>query len=679
MNLPSVQYDVMQLEGGLDQVTPTLSLRSGLARRAANFECSINGGYTRIQGYERFDGRPNPSDATYTILTCDLVSPVAVGDTVTGDTSLATAKVFATGSGFIVVTKEVGFFSEDENIKIGSTVVGVITDVAGVAADGLQDVEYKWAAAEEYRQDIGAVPGYGPIRGVSYYKGTVYAWRGNEASTATVMYKSSASGWQAVPLFSQFDFDKGAVEFFPGDTINGQTSGATALIKAVIVTSGSWSAGTATGYALFTDQVGVPTDGENIRVGGVKVAEYLGGASAIAFAPNGRVETVIGNLGGGPGNLKMYGADGVNRAFEFDGDVLIPIRTGMAIDTPTHVSLFKQHLFLSFGYSLQFSAIANPYSFSPLLGAGELAMNADITNLLVLPGDQSSGALGVYTRNDTSVLYGTSAEDFRLSTFNSGTGAIAYTAQMMDSAYVLDDRGALSLSTAQNFGNFDTASLTLNIRPYIQFRRNLATASSVNREKGQYRIFFSDGAAVYITINNGRLLGSMPIQFNHPATCCVEGETPDGSDTAFFGSINGFVYRLDAGTSFDGEEIQANMSLVFNSVRSPRLRKRYRRASIEMTGDSYAQINFNYDLGYRSIEIEQPDDRLYDGDLRKSYWDSLQWDNFVFDSRELAPTEVEVVGTAENIAINLSSVSKLFKPFTVNSIILHFSIRRGLR
>ena len=33
--LPGVQYDLIQLGGGLDQVTPTLSLPSGVARRAA--------------------------------------------------------------------------------------------------------------------------------------------------------------------------------------------------------------------------------------------------------------------------------------------------------------------------------------------------------------------------------------------------------------------------------------------------------------------------------------------------------------------------------------------------------------------------------------------------------------------------------------------------------------------
>ena len=61
-----VRYDNVQLVGGLDQVTPNLSLIPGVVRRALNFECSINGGYTRIAGYERFDGRARPSDATYT-------------------------------------------------------------------------------------------------------------------------------------------------------------------------------------------------------------------------------------------------------------------------------------------------------------------------------------------------------------------------------------------------------------------------------------------------------------------------------------------------------------------------------------------------------------------------------------------------------------------------------------
>jgi hypothetical protein len=84
-------------------------------------------------------------------------------------------------------------------------------------------------------------------------------------------------------------------------------------------------------------------------------------------------------------------------------------------------------------------------------------------------------------------------------------------------------------------------------------------------------------------------------------------------------------------------------------------------------------------LGYRTAELEQPADQVYSNDLRASYWDSFTWDNFVFDGRDLSPTEVEVTGTAENIAIRISSVSNLFKPFTLNSAIVHYTMRRGIR
>jgi len=84
LTTPKVQYDLIRLGGGLDQVTPTLSLKPGIARRATNFECSITGGYSRIAGYERFDGHESPSDAIYSILVCTLSATVTVGVTVTG-------------------------------------------------------------------------------------------------------------------------------------------------------------------------------------------------------------------------------------------------------------------------------------------------------------------------------------------------------------------------------------------------------------------------------------------------------------------------------------------------------------------------------------------------------------------------------------------------------------------
>jgi hypothetical protein len=679
LNTPPVQYDLISLAGGLDQVTPTLSLPPGVARRATNFECSITGGYTRIAGYERYDGRPNPSAAVYNVLLCSLTGSVAVGNTVVGQASTATGKVIAITGSRLIVTRLTNEFLSGEQIAVGATVVGDITLVEGVAADGFDDATYKSLAADEYRTDIQAVPGEGSILGVAYYNGIVYAWRNAVGGATANLYKSSATGWQQVTLPKQVSFTAGTAAIAEGATITGAASGATATVARVVLESGTYSAGTAAGRLILTTVVGTFQNPEAIQVAAVTRATTSSLVTQITLNPNGHFETTIANFGGGTANFRLYGCDGVNNAFEFDGTTYVPIRTGMSVDTPKHIAFHKQHLFLSFGASLQFSGLGLPYQWTPLLGAGELAMNGIITNLIVLPGDQSSGALGVYTRNDTSVLYGTSSANFSLSTFNTGTGAIEHTAQNMDTAYVLDDRGVMSLGTSLNFGNFLPASLSMNIRPFIQQRRNLATASLVDREKGQYRIFFSDKTALYMTILNGKVLGSMPVQFEHAVTCAVEGEAPDGTATSFFGSTNGFVYRLDAGTSFDGLPISANFNLVYNSTGSPRILKRYRKASVELTGNSYAEISFGYDLAYKSQDLTQPAEATYENDLRATYWDSLIWDSFVWDGTDISPSEVEIEGTAENMGIRITSVSAILQPFTVNNIILHYSMRRGLR
>jgi hypothetical protein len=51
----------------------------------------------------------------------------------------------------------------------------------------------------------------------------------------------------------------------------------------------------------------------------------------------------------------------------------------------------------------------------------------------------------------------------------------------------------------------------------------------------------------------------------------------------------------------------------------------------------------------------------------------------VWDGTDISPSEVEIEGTAENMGIRITSVSAILQPFTVNNIILHYSMRRGLR
>jgi len=679
-SMAQVKYDIIRMAGGLDLVTPTLSLPPGTARDALNFEASITGGYTRIAGYERFDGRANPSDALYSILTVNLSAAVVVGDTIVGATSGTSAYVIVSSTGQLVVTKATSVFTVGETIRVGGVAKGTVTALGGSIATSNKDAAiYANLAADVYRADITAVPGSGPVRGVVYYKGVTYAWRNNAGGTAMAIYKSTSSGWTLVPLGFEMGFNTGSNEITEGMTLVGQASGASAVVKRVVYASGIWTSNTAAGYLVFSSVTGTFTAGENLRIGATTYAHAVAAQVAITLQPNGTVETMMGNFGGNTNQTRVYGCDTVNYGFEFDGTTYANIRTGMTADTPTKVAFHKQHLFFAFKESVQFSGLGLPYQWSPILGAGEIALTNAVTNFLVQPGNQSTGAMAIYTDSDTFILYGTSSATWNLVSYNVGTGAKPYTAQNMAQSYVFDDRGVINLQTTLNYGNFDSAAITLNIRPFVQQRRNLATGSSLNREKAQYRVFFSDSYALYLTISNNNLLGAMPVQFPNPVTVVCEGESPDGAETSFFGSTNGFVYRLDAGTSFDGAEIAANITLVFNAIRSPRILKRYRKGSLEISGTSYAEFTFSYDLAYSSTNIGQDTGTDYSSNLVASFWDAISWDNFVWDGRTLSPSEVEIMGTAENIAVRIASISDIYAPFTVNSTILHYSMRRGLR
>jgi len=680
MPAPQVNYDLVYLKGGLDLITPTLALPAGVARDAYNFEASITGGYTRIQGYERDDGRQSPSSATYSALTVTLTGTIAVGDSIVGGTSGESGTVIAVNGSDIYYTQATGAFLIGEDVEVATVSQGTVASITATGSlTASQEAQYLGLSADVYRASITAVPGSGPIRGVLELGGTVYAWRNNVGGTAMAIYGSSAAGWVNVPLGFEMSFNTGTAEIFDGDVITGATSGRTATVTRVVLETGSWGAGTAAGRLIFASATGNFTAGETLTVLAANKATVVAAQTVITLAPNGRVEIVLGNFGGANPQLKSYGCDNVNRGFEFDGTVYVPISTGMAVDTPNHVAFHKQHLFFSFGTSVQFSALGEPYQWSPLLGAGEIVQPEDVTAFVIQPGDQSTGAMAIYSDNFTYVLYGTDSSNWNLVPYNTGAGAKSYSGQNLGQTYTFDNRGVITLQATLSYGNFDTAAVTLNIRPFTQVRRNLLTASGLNREKAQYRIFFSDGYGLYVTIANGQMLGAMPVRFPNAVTCACESQDSFTNETMFFGSNNGFVYALDVGTSFDGESINAAMELNYNSENTPRLLKRYRRGSFEITGNGYCEFQFAYDLGYSSVYIGQSANVAYENNFAASYWDSVFWDLFVWDGKTLSPTDVEIKGTGQNILLRISSDSPYYQPFTINSVILHYTTRRGLR
>jgi len=665
-------------------------LQPGALRDVLNFECAQSGGYARIQGYERYDGHPAPSSASYQIIQLQSFTTVpTAGQTVTQNGSGATGTIIAvvvTPVPYLVVTQVTGFFDAANVLSVVPSPIGTAAPLT-VAVSAQTDAQYTAAAAQVYRAQIAAVPGSGPVLGVvgMIFNGVdcVFAFRANQAKTAVLLYQSTAAGWSLVPFFNLVLWTEGSAQPLDGDTLT--QGGVTATIKRVMWQSGAFAASpgnTAVGAFVVTN----PTGG-NFAAGAATTssggAVVLSGAQTpITLAPGGRFEFTKCNFAGQLVTKRIYGCDGVNQCFEFDGVTFAPITTGLSPDQPSHITFHKNYLLISQGSSLFYCGVGTPFKWDSTDGGGEIATGDVVTGMLTLPGSQTTATCGVYCTQNTSFLYGTDPTTFNFVTFNTGLGALPYSAQNLFDTFVFDVLGVVTLRTTLNWGNFLPTTLTKNLLPFIQQERSKLVASSIMRSKSQYRVFFSDGYGLWLTMVNQQYLGAAVVGFPNPVSCCDEGVTTDDNEVTYFGSSDGlgFVYQMDVGTSFDGQPISAYITPAWDAIKSPRVLKRYRAASIEIQGSSFANIQIGYQLGYGTALIGQPTPiEIASNFAAALHWDNFTWDSFTWDGTTLVPTDIDLTGTGENIQITIGSNDNYTDAYTLNSVIYHYSMRRGIR
>ena len=692
--------------GGLDLTTPTLRLQPGALRDCLNYEIALFGGYSRVEGYERVDGRASPSAATFTLIqyvggsfpgdfttdfTTDffssgITSPPIVGQVVTQSFTGATGTIVAVVSApvpYIAVTRVTGVFDDSHALTMpGPIPIGTATPLT-VSIDPKTAAIYTAAAADVYRALIHEVPGSGSVLGVvaMAFLGVdhLYAFRNNAGGTAAVLWQTSPAGWVVVPFYNLVAFTAGAGGAQPADGETITQGGVTATIKRAMWQSGAW-AGSAVGQFVVTNPTGGNFAAGAATASGGATFTLSGVQAPITLLPGGRFSFEKCNFSGQLVTRRIYGVDGVNPAFEYDGDTLAPILTGLVPEAPTHIRFHKNFLFLAQAASLIHSAPGLPFMWSSVDGAGEIATGDTVTGMITLPGSQTTATLGVFMRTNTAFLYGTDPSTFNFVVFNTGIGAVPHSIQNLFDTFFLDDLGVVTLKTSLNYGNFLPTTLTKNILPFIQRERGNLLASSLNREKSQYRLFFNDGYALYCTILNQQYLGSALILYTGVVNCVDTTNLVGDDEATYAGSTDGYVYQLDVGTSFDGAAIEAFFTTAWDPIKSPRILKRFRAASIEVQGSSYAEIQYGWQLGYSNDQIPQLPPVDFPLNMGKSaHWDQFTWDNFVWDGTGLSPTDVDETGTAENIRVTISSGTNYIAAYSVNSIIHHYSLRRGMR
>jgi len=678
MKLEPTQVDTeyIKLIGGLDQESPAITVPPGSLASCLNYEPGTDGGYRRIDGYERFSGQPAPSAATYYNCHVTLVGSVAVGNTITGVTSAATGVVCNIISATeFNITKVTGTFVV-ENFSISAVTVGTFTTspLLSGATTGDKHVIALAAAADIYRADISAPVGSGALRGLGSLNGVIYAFRDNVLGTAKTIYKSTASGWSAITLHSQISFNTGVGEIFEGNTITQVGTGATALVLRVVKQSGSWTSDAA-GRLIISTITGTFNATGALQVSSVTKATATSLVTAITIAPGGRYQIKKYNFSGNVDKLSLYGCDGVNLGFELRDDIYVPIVTGMATDVPEKVGMFKQQLFFSFKSSIQNSSPGAPYTWSVITGTAQIALGDTVTGFEVLTGK----ALAIFSRNSSSQLLGNNIDDFTLDSLSDEVGCLPYTTEKIGYVYCLDDRGIVQVNQTDSYGNFELGTVSRIVQPLINTIRSKVVASAVYRSRNQYRLYANDGSGVIMTIMSDGTQTFTNFTYPDNVFVTLSDEDANGKDVVYFGSDQGMVYQADKGSSFDGDDIESFARFPFHNLSSPTILKTFRKVTIEMNNISYSSLKFFPDFSYGDSSRPRHAEEDILSFSTGGYWDINSWENFYWDAAVVNSPSIRINGTGINIQLLVYSKNNYDLGHKIDGIIYHYTPRRFLR
>lgn len=607
--LSNPEAEVIPLMGGLDQETPDEQIKAGFARDALNFEVDAGGGYTRIGGTTRvITGQVPAWETPYLVARVASLrrrdTSAALPDNFNSRTSMSGSRVLRWGansaaaldtqstSGVLVA-----------GIKSGSTWIVIlrITQVnatlgtyppppglenQGTDSSGLNEVraifeatghavatpaQLAWlrkeVAADRNRQASSNWVGGASNRlhGSFYLAGNLWYVAVPAAAAANVLSPHPNNTAMARVLFSA---GTGTTPLAGASVTQGAVSG---TLHRAIARAGAWSANNASGELLLTGVTGGTFGAGAITIVGHGTATGSATAATLGVIPDPYQDVracyfnaVTGTLGG---RLAAYfsaagSAGSAPTIFEFDGTACVPI-TGSPLVVAGQGNLLAVHqnrLWIAQDDRLVCSSVDNAHRFVASEGAIDIRVSGTITNILSMPGAQDSAPLLITTTEGVFALYGTGAGpsplyDWVLSPLAPTTPVARASARLVGQEVFFwsPPNGVMSLTAARAYGNFEQGTVTRNMTPWVEPRRNKCIGAVAVLSRDQYRVFFSDGLALHCTVLGGQVAGAMPARYAGPfvAWAQVDGAPLNENE---FPTIGGAYRHIQTGIDSTGKE-----------------------------------------------------------------------------------------------------------------------------
>lgn len=624
----------------------------GSARILRNFEPSIEGGYTRIAGFEKYDSSFVPLYG----------EPKVHGSGQTGNT-LVVSNLFkqpADGSSFTIAGVTGTYTIVSGGVSYSATnkraTLTLATNLASSPAD---------------KAAITFINQSGLITGLAAWNGNAIAVRNNS------VYKSTGSNWTRINVPSY----------------------GTVLVNGAGQTGGS----------LVVDGLtGIPQAGDTFTVAGIDLiytvlttATVTSGGATLSISPNlasspadnAAVTWLTANRTATTKNRfakyrigtteKIAGVDGTNYPFIYDGTTYTQLNSAPAdVLGAEHIVFFKNQMFFAKGDKVTFTAPYTDNDFNVANGSGVISIGSTITGIVSFR-DQ----LIIFAEEKIDRLSGNTIADFVLQPITRNMGCVdTDTIQEVGGDLMfLGPDGLRLLSATDRIGDFNLAVVSKSIQKEVTdvISANSSFSSVVIKKKSQYRLlgYKSTISATSATgILGTQLAGTEGTYFGWGELRGIKAYVADSdynlkTETVLFCNEDGYVYKMESGNSFDGSVIQATFATPFVPAGDPRVRKAFYKLVLYVEPTGSVDVDVNLKLDFDEVGVIQPNTITLSNLTGVAYFygsSTATYGASAYGAKLKKVYQTQVVGAGFTASLQFDSIS-VDPPFTLDAATLEFS------
>ena len=629
------------------------TLAPGSARLLKNFEPSTDGGYRRIEGYDKYSssfvpayGEPKVQGSAQTgttLIIANIYTSPSAGDTFTITGVTGTYTVAAGGVSFDGTYKQ--------------ATLTLTTSLASSPAD---------------KAAVTFISHTGTIKGIVAWNETVISYRNSDLYTTT----GSAHTKISKPSYGT-----------------------------VLVNGGSQ-----TGTTLNVDGLtGTPQTGDTFSIAGVEKVYTIiapttvtAGAAALSIYPalasspanNAAITMLSCDRAGGvklrfvkyriAGTDKVIGVDGVNVPFIWNGTTFTEITSAPSdVVGASYVTYHKNQMFFAKGDLLTFTSPYTDSDFNVANGSGVIAIGGLITGIIPF-----REALIIFTDKTISQLVGNTVQDFVLQPVTTRVGCVAPdTIQEIGGDVIfLGPEGLRLFGATDRVGDFNMGVVSKPIQAETTslIQASSSFSSCVIKQKSQYRVFgyksSGESTANAKGILGTQMVGDNTSDISWAETIGIKAYVADSdyenqTETVVFAHDDGYVYQMENGNSFDGVNIIASFATPFVSINDPRIRKTFYKMFLYTDPQGGVTTSVNLKLDFDTLGSIQPETiQLSNESGSVSFYGNsgARYGTAVFGSKLVKQFETQVIGSAFSVSLQFISDGQN-PPFSLDAATLEYA------